>query len=147
MDAARLFVLSDSPPERDVQWTESGVEGSWRFVNRVWAEVDAAPRRCGRSGARPDRPLRRATHKLIKAVGEALEGFRFNSAIAQFYAFLNLLRRDREAGAAGAGAQARGEAVRALTVLITPFTPHLAESAWERLGGEGIVADAPWPRL
>ena len=76
-------------------------------------------------------------------------GEMFNSAIAQFYGFLNLLRRDREAGEAGAGAQARGEALRALTVLIAPFTPHLAESAWERLGGPertpGFVADAPWP--
>ncbi len=143
VDAARLFVLSDSPPERDVQWTESGVEGSSRFVQRVWAEVEASTHGAGDPAAA--QALRRATHKLVKAAGEAVEGFRFNSAIAQFYAFLNLLRRDREAGAAGAGEEARAEALRALTVLIAPFTPHLAESAWERLGGEGFVADAPWP--
>ncbi len=147
VDAARLFVLSDSPPERDVQWTESGVEGSSRFVTRVWAEVDAEPVGPGDPGAAT--ALRRATHKLIKAAGEAVEGFRFNSAIAQFYAFLNLLRRDREVGEAGAGGEARGEALRALTVLIAPFTPHLAESAWERLGGPErkphFVADAAWP--
>ena len=140
-DAARLFVLSDSPPERDVQWTEAGVEGSHRFVGRVWAEVDAEL--TNRGSAEGSAELRRATHKLIKAAGEGLEGLRFNAVIAQFYAFLNTLRRDREAG--GADARARGEAVRALTVMISPFTPHLAEACWERLGEPGMVVDAAWP--
>ena len=141
IDAARLFVLSDSPPERDVQWTEAGVEGSHRFVGRVWAEIDADPPAGGTAEGSVE--LRRATHKLIKAAGEGLEGLRFNAVIAQFYAFLNTLRRDREAGAAGAAA--RAEAVRALTVMISPFTPHLAEACWERLGEAGMVVDAPWP--
>ncbi len=141
VDAARLFVLSDSPPERDVQWTESGVEGSHRFIGRVWAEVDAEPPAGGSQAGSAE--LRRATHKLIKAAGEGLDQLKFNAVIAQFYAFLNTLRRDREAGAADAAA--RAEALRAFAVLISPFTPHLAEAAWERLGGEGMVVDAPWP--
>ncbi|MBE7217670.1 MAG: leucine--tRNA ligase [Caulobacteraceae bacterium] len=138
VDAARLFVLSDSPPDRDVQWTEAGVEGSWRFLNRVWAEIDedVAPGADAEQSAR----LRRATHKLIKAVGEHLEGFRFNSAVALFYGFLNTLRPLR-----GAEPSARAEALRALAVMIGPFTPHLSESCWARLGGEGLAVDAPWP--
>ncbi|WP_158913113.1 leucine--tRNA ligase [Caulobacter sp. S45] len=133
VDAARLFVLSDSPPERDVQWTNSGVEGAWRFVNRVWAEVDGGTE----SGGVESEELLRATHKLIKAATEGLEGFRFNSAVAQFYAFLNTLKK-----AEGADRRA---ALRTLVVLISPFVPHLAEACWERLGGEGMAVDQPWP--
>ena len=141
VDAARLFVLSDSPPERDVQWTESGVEGSWRFVNRVWAEteaaVDASP---GEVDPEQTAALVRATHKLTKAVTEALSSFRFNAGIAQFYGFLNILKKlDR------ADPEARKKAVRTLVVLINPIAPHLAESCWDILGGEGMVVDAPWP--
>ena len=139
VDAARLFVLSDSPPDRDVQWTEAGVEGAWRLVNRIWAEVDAE----GDPGAEDPAQtseLRRATHKLIKAVGEHLDGFRFNSAVAQFYGFLNAVRPLRRASP-----DARTEALRALAVLIGPFAPHLSEACWERLGGDGLAVDAPWP--
>jgi len=143
VDAARLFVLSDSPPERDVQWTESGVEGSWRFVNRVWAEVEAAADAIGAGDPTQSEQLRRATHKLVKQVTEAFEGFRFNSGIARFYGFLNDLKRLDRADPA-----VRRRAVTVLTVLINPIAPHLAESCWERLGehySHGMVVDAPWP--
>ncbi len=133
VDAARLFVLSDSPPERDVQWTSSGVEGAWRFVNRVWAEVDGG----AEGGGSENEELLRATHKLIKAATDGLEGFRFNSAVAQFYAFLNILKK-----AEGADRRA---ALKTLVVLISPFVPHLAEACWQRLGGEGMAVDQPWP--
>ena len=141
-DAARLFVLSDSPPERDVQWTESGVEGSARFLQRVWAEVEAVAE-AGAVGGEPDPALRRATAKLVKAAGEGVDGLKFNTVIAQFYGFLNTLRRHREERPEAVAA--RTEALRALAVLIGPFTPHLSEAAWERLGGEGLAVDAPWP--
>jgi leucyl-tRNA synthetase len=141
VDAARLFVLSDSPPERDVQWTESGVEGSWRFVNRVWTETeaarDAAP---GVGDPEQTKALVRATHKLTKALTDALSNFRFNAGIAQFYSFLNTLKKLDEADVS-----ARRTAVRTLIVLINPIAPHLAETCWEALGGEGLVVDAPWP--
>jgi leucyl-tRNA synthetase len=141
VDAARLFVLSDSPPERDVQWTETGVEGSWRFVNRVWSEVEAAAEADGNDVDEAQTvELRRATYKLIKLVTDALQGFRFNSAIAQFYGFLNTLRKFERADP-----KMRMAAVKMLTVLINPITPHLAESCWERLGETGMVVDAPWP--
>ena len=106
VDAARLFVLSDSPPERDVQWTASGVEGAWRFVNRVWAEVDGfdshaavLTKLAAEEVSSHQDELLRATHKLIAAATDGLEHFRFNSAVAQFYAFLNILKRlDRAQG-------------------------------------------------
>ena len=141
VDAARLFVLSDSPPERDVQWSESGVEGAWRFINRAWAEAEAVVDG-GSTEVDPEHTdqLRRATHKLIKTVTEAFDGFRFNSGIARFYSFLNDLRRYDRADPA-----VRREAVHMLIILINPITPHLAESCWELLGGPGMVVDAAWP--
>ena len=140
VDAGRLFVLSDSPPERDVQWTPGGVEGAARFVQRVWTEVD---------GFDPDAPahesdaaLIRETHQAIKAVSEGVSGFRFNSAIAKLYAFVAVVRDHGTAGAA-----ARRQALSALVRLVAPFTPHLAEECWTRLGEEGMVLDAPWPEF
>ena len=139
VDAGRLFVLSDSPPERDVQWTSGGVEGASRFVQRVWAEFDGFdPAKAG--DAKLDEALRRETHKAIKAVSEGVEGFRFNAAIAKLYAFVAVIRAHAEAGG-----EARREALSALARLIAPFTPHLAEECWARIGGEGLVSEAPWP--
>ena len=139
VDAGRLFVLSDSPPERDVQWTTGGVEGASRFVQRVWAEFDGLnPDRPGDAAA--DAALRRETHKAIRAVTEGVEGFRFNSAIAKLYAFVATVRTHDKAGGT-----ARREALSALARLVAPFTPHLAEECWARLGETGLVLDAPWP--
>jgi len=143
VDAARLFVLSDSPAERDVQWTTGGVQGSWRFVNRVWDEFDSQPE--GASTAEPDAELRRATHKLVKQVTEAIDSFRFNSGIARLYEFLNLLKANPAAGATPAVLAARQEALSAFARLIAPFTPHLAEECWARIGGDGMVVAAEWP--
>ncbi|WP_313101057.1 leucine--tRNA ligase [Brevundimonas sp.] len=139
VDAGRLFVLSDSPPERDVQWSAGGVEGASRFVQRVWTEFDGFD---PASPANPDvdASLIRETHKTIKAVSEGVEGFRFNSAIAKLYAFLATVRQHDKAGA-----EAKKTALSTLARLIAPFTPHLAEEAWARLGEEGMVLDAPWP--
>jgi len=143
VDAARIFVLSDSPPERDVQWTSAGVEGAWRLINRIWAEFDeitADPP----SLSEPDAglQLRRATHKAIKAVTEAIEGFRFNSAIARLYEFVAAVR---EARLSAGPAHVRREALSALARLIGPFAPHLAEECWQALGEQGLLALAPWP--
>jgi leucyl-tRNA synthetase len=145
VDAARLFVLSDSPPERDAQWSTGGVQGAWRFVNRVWDEFDSQPK--GAMSVEPDPDLRRATHKLIRQVTEAIEGFRFNSGIARLYEFLNLLKANPAVGASPAVLAARTEALMAFARLIGPFTPHLAESCWERIGGPGLLVAAPWPEF
>ena len=148
VDAVRLFTLSDSPPERDSQWTAGGVQGAWRFVNRVWDEFDSQPARVAAASAAGDdaaMSLRRATHKLVKATTEAVGDFRFNSAIARFYEFLNALKAHPSAGASEALLAARHEALSAFARLIAPFTPHLAEEVWARIGGAGLVVDAPWP--
>jgi len=146
IDAARLFVLSDSPPDRDVQWTSAGVEGAWRLINRIWAEFDApAPGIDVAEDEVAAAELRRATHRAIKAVTEAIEGFRFNSAVARIYEFVAAMRR-RPADRAGPGLlAARGEGLSALARLVAPFAPHLAEECWARLGEPDMIARAPWP--
>ena len=101
VDAARLFVLSDSPPERDAMWSNAGVAGAWRFVNRVWDEFDSEPAGAAAPAGAEDEAalaLRRATHRLIRQVTEAIDSFRFNSGIARLYEFLNLLKANPAAG-------------------------------------------------
>jgi leucyl-tRNA synthetase len=148
VDAARLFVLSDSPPERDAQWTTEGVKGAWRLVGRLWDEFDSQPASVADVAIDEDPQavaLTRSTHRLIKALTEMIEGFRFNSGIARIYAFLNELRGLSAASATPAVLTARAEALSALARLIAPFAPHLAEEAWARMGGQGLVAQADWP--
>ena len=152
VDAARLFVMSDSPPERDVQWTTGGIEGAWRFVNRVWNEFDSQPQDAtggDATAAIADDPaalaLVRATHRTVKALTDAVDGFRFNSGIARLYEFLNILKQLPAERASPVQLAARTQALSALARLISPFTPHLAEECWARIGGEGMVVNAPWP--
>lgn len=150
-DAARWFMLSDSPPERDVEWTANGVEGAWKLVNRIWDAIDGAAGVLKTTDlnapdvAPADKALRQATHAAVAGVTDDIEHFRFNKAIARLYEFLNALRKET-----AAGAWARAEALSALARLIAPFTPHLAEECWERLGGPAtgmgaLVCEAPWP--
>ena len=150
-DASRLFVLSDSPPERDVQWTASGLEGSWRLVHRIWAEFDAHPAdpftqdHAEPADAERAAELHRLTHRTVKAVTEAIQGFRFNSAIARLYECLNALKAWPVEAAGPAVLGARAETLSALARLVAPFAPHLAEECWARLGQQGMVVEAPWP--
>ncbi|MGD2133518.1 MAG: leucine--tRNA ligase [Maricaulaceae bacterium] len=153
-DVARWFVLSDSPPERDVEWTDAGVTGAWRFVNRVWDAVDALPKDApspaeAEATLSDDLPeaalaLRKATHKTIAQVSAGIEQFRFNVAVAHLYEFVNELKRHEGADDPLVIA-ARAEALGVLARLISPFMPHLAEECWERLGGQGLVCQADWP--
>ncbi|WP_203291083.1 leucine--tRNA ligase [Maricaulis parjimensis] len=148
-DAARWFVLSDSPPERDVEYTDSGVEGVWRFVQRLWTTVSSLPEGApgpdtvavNATGAALD--IRKAAHKALHVITDAIEGFRFNSAVAQVHDLVNALRKYEPADADGIAAKA--EALGILVRVIAPFVPHLAEECWETLGGEGLVIDAAWP--
>ncbi|PHS28107.1 MAG: leucine--tRNA ligase [Robiginitomaculum sp.] len=135
-DVARWFVLSDSPPERDVEWTDAGVEGANRFVQRVWANACAATERSGDKV--PDKQIERLCHKTIKAISEDIEGFGFNRAIARLYDFLNAIRKTPEDIDVT-------PLMRIFSQLLAPFAPHLAENCWEVLGGKGLVASAPWP--
>ena len=145
VDSARLFVLSDSPPERDVQWSTSGVEGSWRFTHRVWDQFDTLPEGdipCADEAAAAD--LLKAAHKAVKFVTEGFEGFRFNAAIAKLYEFVTIIRTS---DIAKTGSKARREALTLLAGLIAPVTPHLAEECWTRLGHDGLIAQAAWPKF
>ncbi|MBU6371834.1 MAG: leucine--tRNA ligase [Alphaproteobacteria bacterium] len=151
-DVARWFVLSDSPPERDVQWTASGVEGAWRFVGRVWGAVEAYGDAAPAAGATPPPgadqgdalALRQAAHRAIAGVTDDIEGFRFNSAVAKLYGLVNAIGKAKAEDSA-ALRFARGEALRILCQLIAPFMPHLAEECWEKLGLAPFVSTAPWP--
>jgi leucyl-tRNA synthetase len=150
-DVARWFVLSDSPPERDVEWTAAGVKGAWGFVQRVWSLVEAhggaAPRLGEAAPASANEgdafALRQLTHRAVQHVTEDIEGFRFNVAVARCYELVNAIARLK--GADAGAVFARGEALRILTQLISPFMPHLAEECWEKLGFEPFVATAQWP--
>jgi leucyl-tRNA synthetase len=137
-DTARWFVLSDSPPERDVEWTASGADATYRHlarVHRIATEIAAA----GDATGSGDDDLLRAMHRAIHDVTMGLETFGFNAAIAKLYAFTNTL------GKSGASAATRRQAALTLAQLMSPMTPHLAEDIWAMLGGQGLVATAPWP--
>ena len=132
-DAVRWFVLSDSPPERDLLWSEAGIEGAWRFVQRVWRIVDGDAAAAG-----DDIDLRRATHRAIAGVTADIDALRFNKAVARLYELANAVEK-------AAPSADRSESIRALVRLIAPMAPHLAEEGWARLGGTGLVAGAAWP--
>jgi leucyl-tRNA synthetase len=150
-DVARWFVLSDSPPERDVEWTASGVRGSWAYVQRVWSLTEAhgwsAPKPSDVAPASANEgealALRQLAHRAIQSVTDDIESFRFNVAVARGYELVNAIAKLK--GDDEGAVFARGEALRTLAQLISPFMPHLAEECWETLGGEGFVATAPWP--
>jgi leucyl-tRNA synthetase len=139
-DTARWFVLSDSPPERDVEWTASGAEAAYKHLGRVWSPVVTGSRRWTRNApGEGDEDLLREMHKTIRDVTLGIESFGFNAAIAKLYAFTNTLARSKASHAA------QREAVMTLAQLMSPMTPHLAEDIWAHQGGEGLIAEAPWP--
>ena len=151
-DTARWFMLSDSPPERDVLWTDEGAQGAWRFLQRVWrlvneiAEQSLAPAGVEAATAGDALALRRATHKTLEAVTRDFETLGFNRAIARIYALFNEITRILRAGVSDLATTASlREAVTYATVMIAPIAPHLAEECWRRLGQAGLVACAPWP--
>ncbi len=147
-DTARWFILSDNPPERDIEWTEAGVVGAYRFVQRLFrlATSSAEP-------VEPDQPaptpealkLRRATHRTIATVTQALEDFAFNVAVARIYELAASLAEADRLPPSSDLAYARRQAVETCTRLIAPMMPHLAEEIHARLGGHGLVADLAWP--
>jgi leucyl-tRNA synthetase len=150
-DTARLYLLSDSPPERDLEWTAAGIDGSWRYVNRLWRLVSepAAALPPPGSGMPADLSpalvaLRRQTHKTIASVTDDLDKFRFNRAVARIRELTNALE-DMPVNNPGADAVLR-ESLEAATMLIGPMMPHLAEAMWQELGHSGLVAEAPWPK-
>ena len=136
-DAARWFVLSDSPPERDVEWTASGAEAAFKHLNRVWVMCERIVGMPDAGG--DDTELARAMHRAIYDVTLNIETFAFNKAIANLYAFAGVLGKSKAGGAA------LRRAAKVLAQLMSPFTPHLAEEVWENLCGEGLITNADWP--
>ena len=143
-DVARWFVLSDSPPERDVEWTESGVIGAWRFSKKVWNVVSDTSATDGPMAIASDTSgdaleLRKLAHRALEKLTAGIEAFRFNTSVAQIYELTNALSKYKGQDAA------RMEALGILIRAIAPFMPHLAEECWSKLGGDDLVYHAPWP--
>ncbi len=138
-DAVRWFMLSDSPPERDLPWSEAGIEGSWRLVQRVWRiaqmlDNDAA----GEAGQ--DKDLLRTLHKAIAGVTEDIEALAFNKAVARIFTLATAIEKSQSS-------IDRNAAIRALLLMVAPMTPHLAEEAWMEMemDADGLIANAAWP--
>jgi leucyl-tRNA synthetase len=133
-DAVRWFMLSDSPPERDLPWSEAGIEGAWRFVQRLWRLSSSGEQ--GASGQ--DAALDRKLHQTIASVATNIETLAFNKAVANIYELANAIEK-------AAPSASRTEAIGALLLLVAPMVPHLAEETWQALGKQGLIADAAWP--
>ena len=149
-DTIRWFMLSDTPPERDIEWTDTGAEGCWRFVQRIWrlaseSEGLPPPGTPVAAGDEVSKILRQAAHKAIAAVTDDLENLRFNRAVEQLYTLSNAI-----AGAIGGANAIDGavlrEALETLVLLCAPMMPHLAESCWQALGHTKLVAETSWPK-
>ena len=139
-DTARWFVMSDSPPERDVEWTASGAEAAWKHLQRVW-RLTVEITEDTSSDVSKDIELEKAKNKAIDAVTNGVEGFAFNKSIAALYQFTNILAKSP------ASKNAKIDAMLTMAQLMQPMTPHLAEEIWSTLGGDGLVTEAKWPIL
>ncbi len=133
-DAVRWFMLSDSPPERDLPWSESGIEGAWRFIQRLWRLFDGL----GAAATGDDIGLRKLAHRTTQGVADAVEALQFNKAVALLYTLANAVEKAQPSAD-------RVEAIRTLLKLVAPMAPHIAEEAWAASGGDGLIADADWP--
>ena len=151
-DTARWFMLSDSPPERDMDWTDSGIAGAWRFVNRLWRMIAPAGAHLPPPGATPPegydadpaiKALRRKTHQTVAAVTGDLETFHFNRAVARIYELANALADAPQD--TGPGAFALREGYETVVRLAGPMMPHLGEELWRALGYDTLLVDQPWP--
>ncbi|MCF8882874.1 leucine--tRNA ligase [Erythrobacter sp. SN021] len=135
-DAVRWFMLSDSPPERDLPWSEAGIEGCSRFVHRLWRLFSAHD--AGATGG--DKSLDRKTHQTVAAVADDIEALGFNKAVARIYELTGAIEK-------AVSSVSRSAAIRTLAQLVAPMMPHLAEESWAVMGQEGLITDAPWPQV
>jgi len=154
-DTARWFMLSDSPPERDVQWTDAGVDGAWRFIQKLTRLVADAAEALPEHGttapdsfSEPAEDLRRAAHRAVQAVTGDLEALRFNRAIAQIHEFANRIASAQQGDwrADKDFAWAMREALVFITQLAGPIIPHACEECWARLGYNSLLINQPWPQ-
>jgi leucyl-tRNA synthetase len=151
-DTARLFIVSDSPPDRDIIWTDAGVAGASRQVQRIWRIIDQVVERNGkRNGKAPlfgpeALALRRAAHKTLNGVGQNIEALRYNVAVAQIYELTHALSAAIDKSGEGLDWAIR-EAAELLVQMIGPMLPHLGEECWARLGYNTLLAEQPWPAV
>jgi leucyl-tRNA synthetase len=132
-DTLRLYILFAAPPETEMEWSERGIEGAFRFLNRVWRLADNVKGNKGERSA----ALEKKTHSVIKEATQDIEGFKFNTAIAQIMELVNEIYQNLDSDIT--------EAVHTVVRLISPFTPHLAEEMWLRLGNKESILSSPWP--
>jgi len=137
-DTARWFVMSDSPPERDVEWTVAGAEAAWKHLQRIWRMTCDVADADDKDG---DLALEKATHRAVDEVTRGIEGFAFNKSVAKLYEFTNTIAKSQAGGAA------KRKAMLTMAQMMQPMTPHLAEEVWAKLGGAGLVSQAPWPSI
>lgn len=145
-DTARLFILFASPPERDLEWSDQGVEGCFRFLNRVWRLVEELTQKISFNvqNGEIDDELRKLVHKAIKKVTEDIEGrFNFNTAISAIMELVNgmYFYKDKKISA-----EVLREAAENLLILLAPFAPHMTEELWEKLGNKKSIHLMPWPK-
>ena len=149
-DTARLFMLSDSPPDRDLDWTDSGIDGAWRYINRLWRMVTEhkiplpeintpLPENLSITAGE----IHRKIHKTIASVSDDLDKFHFNKAIARIRELTNILESFDESEAGASWVLRHG--FETLVCLIGPMMPHIAEELWQHLGHDTILANTPWP--
>ncbi len=149
-DTARWFMLSDSPPDREMEWTDAGIEGAWRFTQRLWRQlneaIDNLPPAATPLPAELDdaaQALRQSVHKSIAGVSRDIEAFHFNKAVARLYQLSNEIAAFEASGPGGAWALR--EAWESMTRLVSPMMPHLAEEMWHRLGHQSLLSMEAWP--
>ncbi|MEO9634265.1 MAG: leucine--tRNA ligase [Parasphingorhabdus sp.] len=138
-DAVRFFMLSDSPPERDLPWSEAGIEGSWRFMNRLWRMFISVTDN-GDTPSGEDIALRRKLHQTVAGVAEDVEALSFNKAVAKIFELVNLIEKSQPSAD-------RTLAIKALARIVAPMVPHIAEEAWALFGESDLIANAPWPEV
>ncbi|MGI9481337.1 MAG: leucine--tRNA ligase [Hyphomicrobiales bacterium] len=156
-DTARFFMLSDSPPERDIIWTEAGIEGAHRFTQKVWRLLNETVAACAEFDT--EKPvdfggialdLRKTTHKTLNAVSHGIEGLRFNTAVAQLYEFSNALNsavKDNGTEVSTELAWAFREAIETFIICLGPMMPHLGEQCWSMLGHQTLLSETAWPEV
>jgi leucyl-tRNA synthetase len=152
IDTARWFMLSDSPPERDMEWTSAGIEGAWRFTQRLWRFVNEALPQLAPAGSTAPadmtdaaRALRQQIHRTVRDVTSDIDAFHFNKAVARLYEATNALTSFTSDGSAGSAFALR-EAVETIVLLVGPIMPHLSEELWQMIGHSTLVAHTPWPQ-
>ena len=147
-DAARLFILSDSPPDRDLEWSTAGIEGAWKYINKIFRLVsdnlDAAPAKPSSFSGNAT-TLRRATHKTIDAVAKDIEAFHMNKSVARLRELSNAISSFEAKD--DADRWAAREAVESFIVMISPMVPHFAEEAWSMLGHKTSLTQTAWPKV